>query len=111
MAKKSGRRRHVPQRTCVGCNTVWPKRELVRIVRTPEGEVLVDETGKLNGRGAYLCRQRVCWETALARKRLEQALNVTLTDATVEQLRNYLEIFPPAIATVPDAPEQTPSKR
>ncbi len=111
MAKKSGRRRHVPQRTCVACNTVRPKRELVRIVRTPEGEILVDETGKLNGRGAYLCRQRVCWEAALARKRLEQTLNVTLTDATLERLRNYLEIFPATLAAVPDAPEQTHSKR
>jgi|YNPBryantNP2012_1023418.scaffolds.fasta_scaffold00137_18 predicted RNA-binding protein YlxR (DUF448 family) len=108
MAKKSGRRRHVPQRTCVACNTVRPKRELVRIVRVPEGGVFVDETGKLNGRGAYLCRQRVCWETALARKRLEQALHVTLTNADLERLHSYLEMFPATLAAAPGTPELSP---
>lgn len=97
MAKKSGKRRHIPQRTCVACNTVRPKRELVRIVRVPEGDILVDETGKLNGRGAYLCRQRGCWETALARKRLEQALNVPLTETALKRLRDYLELLPTAL--------------
>lgn len=103
MGKKPGRRRHIPQRTCVGCNAVRPKREMVRIVRVPEGDVLVDETGKLNGRGAYLCRQRECWERALARKRLEQALNISLTEAALERLRDYLELLPPALPTGPEA--------
>ncbi|MFQ6014322.1 MAG: RNase P modulator RnpM [Anaerolineae bacterium] len=73
------RRRRVPQRTCVGCRQVRPKREMIRIVRTPEGEVRIDETGKAAGRGAYLCLAQVCWESGLAKGRLERALKVTMT--------------------------------
>lgn len=89
MGKRPQRRKHVPQRTCVVCRTVRPKRELVRIVRTPDGAVMVDETGKRSGRGAYLCRQRDCWETAVARRQLEQALKVTLTAEAETLLREY----------------------
>lgn len=66
--------RHVPQRTCVGCRTVRPKRELVRVVRTPAGDVTVDPTGKLSGRGAYVCPDLRCLDLALQGKRLERAL-------------------------------------
>jgi len=89
MGKRSQRRKHVPQRTCVVCRTVRPKRELVRIVRTPDGAVMVDETGKRSGRGAYLCRQRDCWETAVARRQLERALKVTLTAEAETLLQEY----------------------
>jgi predicted RNA-binding protein YlxR (DUF448 family) len=94
MAKRPQRRRHVPQRTCVACRTSRPKRELVRIVRTPEGAVIVDETGRRSGRGAYLCRRRDCWETALARRQLEHALKVALTAETQAQLRAYAAGLP-----------------
>ncbi len=95
MAKKKrpGRRKHIPQRTCVGCRTVQPKRQMVRIVRSPEG-VRVDETGKAAGRGAYLCRRRSCWETALKRRALDHALRTTLTDAEREALRAYAQELP-----------------
>ena len=56
--------KHVPQRTCVGCREILPKRTLIRLVRTPEG-VQVDPTGKSAGRGAYLHDRRECWERAL----------------------------------------------
>ena len=79
MSRRRGRRRHVPQRTCVACQTSRPKRELIRVVRTPEGAILVDETGKRNGRGAYLCAQRSCWETAVGHKHLERALEVAVS--------------------------------
>lgn len=91
------RRKHVPQRTCVACRTVRGKRELVRIVRTPEGAVIVDETGKRSGRGAYLCRQRSCWETALARRQLEQALKVALTSESETLLREYATGLPQSL--------------
>ena len=95
MAKQPRRRKHVPQRMCVVCRTARPKRELVRIVRlaTPgdEGVVVVDETGKRSGRGAYLCRQRACWGTAQTRRQLERALKVTMTDEIVNQLREYAD--------------------
>lgn len=66
----------------------------MRIVRTPEGAVMVDETGKRSGRGAYLCRQRGCWETAPARRQLERALKVTWTAETEAQLREYAAGLP-----------------
>ena len=53
--------KHAPQRTCVGCRTTSSKRAFVRVVRTPEGTVEVDESGRRNGRGAYLCAQATCW--------------------------------------------------
>lgn len=94
MSKTPRSRKHVPQRTCIACRAVRPKRDLVRIVRTPEGAVVVDETGKRNGRGAYLCRQRACWERALEQKQLEQALNTTLTPEVVSSLRTYTSLLP-----------------
>ncbi len=75
------RRKHVPQRTCVGCRKIRPKREMVRIVRTPDQGVAIDPSGKASGRGAYLCRERTCWEKALSEKRLEHALQTGLSPA------------------------------
>jgi predicted RNA-binding protein YlxR (DUF448 family) len=83
------RRKHVPQRTCVGCRQVRPKREMVRIVRTPNQGVQIDESGKKSGRGAYLCRNRGCWETALGKRCLEHALKIALTD----EERSALQAF------------------
>ncbi len=94
MAQPSGRRKHIPQRTCVACRAVRPKRQLIRIVRTPEGEIRVDDRGKQSGRGAYLCAQRVCWEEALKRRRLDTALRMTLDEATIETLRAYAQSLP-----------------
>lgn len=88
MAAKS-----IPQRTCVGCFQVKPKRELVRIVRTPEGRVEIDPTGKKNGRGAYLHRDRSCWEIALEKKRLEHALKTPLGEAKA-MLEAYAQSLP-----------------
>jgi predicted RNA-binding protein YlxR (DUF448 family) len=88
------RPRHVPMRTCVACKQSKPKRELLRVVRTPDGHVLMDATGKRSGRGAYLCAQLSCWQDALKKKRLEQEFEVTLSDED----RAGLEAF---IATLP----------
>lgn len=74
-------RKRVPQRTCVGCHTVQAKRQLVRLVRTGEGGVQIDPTGKATGRGAYLHDRRSCWEKALRSGGLERALKVSLSDA------------------------------
>lgn len=68
------RKRKVPMRTCVGCQTVRPKRELVRIVRTADLRIEVDPTGKKSGRGAYVCPQWDCLERALKKDRLFHAL-------------------------------------
>lgn len=66
-----------------------PKRELVRLVRTASGEVVVDSTGKLAGRGAYLCSDKRCWLVALNTERIGHALKVTLTDEELAQIRAY----------------------
>jgi predicted RNA-binding protein YlxR (DUF448 family) len=83
------RSRPVPQRTCVGCNTATNKRELVRVVRTPEGSVIADPTGKKAGRGAYLHQQADCWETALKKGRLERSLKTKLTPDDLRGLRDF----------------------
>jgi len=88
------RPRHQPQRTCVACRQTGNKRGLVRIVRTPTGEVAIDATGKLAGRGAYLCRQRACWELALKRKALDRALKTTLDEAANERLATFARELP-----------------
>jgi predicted RNA-binding protein YlxR (DUF448 family) len=109
MGKKAQRRKHVPQRICVVCRTIRPKRELVRIVRTPEGAVMVDETGKRSGRGAYLCRQRGCWARASVRRQLERALKVTLTAETEAQLQEYAAGLPYPPSSLP-SPEKVESE-
>ena len=84
------KKRKIPQRTCIGCRTVRPKRDLVRIVRTPEGEVLLDSTGKRSGRGAYVCPDESCVEQAFRKKQLERALEVTITPEVIDRLRDEL---------------------
>lgn len=81
--------KHVPQRTCIGCRTTSAKREFIRIIRTEEGAVVVDATGKRNGRGAYLCASRECWESALSKDRLARALRATISSQDREELRRY----------------------
>ena len=88
--------KHVPQRTCVGCRTTSAKREFMRIVRTPEGAVEIDPSGKRNGRGAYLCADRACWEEALRKDRLARALRTSLAPSVREELLRHAEQFEPA---------------
>jgi predicted RNA-binding protein YlxR (DUF448 family) len=90
MVKKSKRRsKHVPQRTCVGCREILPKRSLIRIVRGPEG-VQVDLTGKAHGRGAYLHDDRSCWERGI-KSGLDHALKTKLTDQEKQGLMAFIE--------------------
>ncbi|MFL7793321.1 MAG: RNase P modulator RnpM [Anaerolineae bacterium] len=105
MSKRPPRRKHVPQRTCVVCRTVRPRRDLVRIVRTPEGIVMLDEKGKCNGRGAYLCRQRSCLEAALKQPQLERALKTPLTAEAKSELREYAEELPQSLSTESEGSE------
>ena len=92
MARGSGpRQRKVPLRTCVGCRQVRPKRELVRVVRTPQGQVEVDPTGKRAGRGAYLCPSVECLERARRARQLERALERPIDVSLYEALARQLE--------------------
>jgi predicted RNA-binding protein YlxR (DUF448 family) len=79
--------RRVPERTCVACGRVRPKRELVRIVRTPTGEIKVDLTGKVSGRGAYVCPEPPCAERGVKDGRLQHALEAPVAESLVEELR------------------------
>jgi hypothetical protein len=80
-----------PQRTCLGCGREAAKRELVRVVRTPLSEVVVDVTGRQNGRGAYVCARQECFETAARKKRFGTALRVSLPEDELERLRHDFE--------------------
>ncbi|NLY74757.1 MAG: YlxR family protein [Firmicutes bacterium] len=80
----------IPQRTCLGCRSVKSKKELIRIVRTPEGEVVVDSTGKKSGRGAYTCPTRECLEKAFKGALLDKALEISITDQIKADLRTKL---------------------
>lgn len=82
----------VPQRTCIGCREVKPKKELLRIVKSSEQDISIDTTGKKNGRGAYICKNENCLDMAIKNKRLsrefEMAIPQELYDSLREQLKN-----------------------
>nr|ALS90350.1 protein of unknown function (DUF448) [uncultured bacterium] len=100
--QKGQRPKHVPQRTCVACRTSDAKRSYVRLVRTADGLVNVDPTGKQNGRGAYLCRTRACWQRGLDNRALDRALKIEIDDERRAELREYARSHFP-----PDAPTDT----
>lgn len=76
----------IPQRKCVGCNEMKDKKSLLRIVRSPEGEISLDLTGKKNGRGAYVCPDKSCITKAVKEKRLERALEKSISDEVYNKL-------------------------
>ena len=80
----------VPLRKCTGCGEMKPKKELVRVVKTPEGEISLDPTGKMNGRGAYLCKDPQCLRKAQKSKRIEKALSCTVPDEIYNKLEQEL---------------------
>lgn len=84
-------RGHVPLRTCVTCNTSADRRDLVRLVRTRYGSVEVDETNRMPGRGAYLCRRQICWGSALKKNRLEHKLRGRLSTEDWVTLKNFAQ--------------------
>lgn len=88
MARKKQRRpKHIPQRTCLACRQKTDKRRLTRIVRTQEEGVVVDPTGKKNGRGAYLCDQQPCWDKTIKnRGLLNRALLTEVSDEDLAAL-------------------------
>jgi len=88
------RPRHVPLRTCISCRQNKPKRELLRVVRTPDGRIQVDATGKKSGRGAYLCARLSCWEDAIKKKRLEHEFEMPLSDEDRAGLDNFIATLP-----------------
>ena len=80
----------VPMRKCLGCNESFPKKELVRVVRTPENNVIIDKTGKANGRGAYVCKSKECLKKAIKSKRISHSLEVEIPPELMEELTKEL---------------------
>ena len=83
--------RKVPMRQCLGCNEHRPKKELLRVVRTPEGEIVLDFTGKRSGRGAYICHNVDCLKKARKSKRIDRSLNVCVPEEVYDRMERELD--------------------
>ena len=83
--------RKIPQRQCMGCRERKAKRELIRVVRSPEGEVSLDFGGKKNGRGAYICPNPECLKKAIRSKALDRSLEVTIPEEVYQRLEKEME--------------------
>ena len=83
--------RKIPLRRCTGCNEQKPKKELVRVVRRPQGEIALDRVGKMPGRGAYLCPSAQCLAKARKAKRLERALEAQIPPEVYERIEQEIE--------------------
>ena len=81
----------IPLRKCLGCLESKPKNELYRIVKTKENEILLDETGKLNGRGAYICKSKDCLEKAIKSKRIEREFEIKISNEIYTKIKNRIE--------------------
>lgn len=82
--------RKVPQRQCIGCGEMKNKKEMIRIIKTPEEEIMIDATGKKNGRGAYICKSAECLRKAVKSKGLERSLKVSIPQEVYEELEKEL---------------------
>ncbi len=94
MAKKEApapKKKKIPERRCIGCGETKPKPELIRVVRSPEGEVSLDPTGKKSGRGAYLCRSAKCLQRAIKSRQLSRNLECEIPEDIGEKLLSVIE--------------------
>ena len=80
----------IPERQCLGCNEHKPKKELLRVVRTPDGEILLDFTGKKSGRGAYICKNVACLRQARRKRSLSRSLECAIPDEVYASLEEQL---------------------
>ena len=85
------KQRKIPMRMCVGCREMKPKKELLRVVRPPEGAIAFDRTGKAPGRGAYVCKSDECLKKAIKTRGLERQLEVKIDEAVYLSLRDQME--------------------
>ena len=83
--------KHYPERMCVACRTMQPKKNLIRIVKTNEGKIFVDNTGKANGRGAYICNSKECFEKAIKTRALNRAFKCEVSQETIENLSSVFK--------------------
>lgn len=80
----------IPLRKCIGCGEMKPKKELIRVVKSPEGEISVDLTGKKSGRGAYICHSEECFLKARKSKRIEKSFSTAISDEVYDQMLSEL---------------------
>ena len=80
----------IPMRMCSGCREMKPKIELLRVVRTPEGKILIDRIGKVSGRGAYVCKNEECFNKSVKSKALSRALDAQVEDEVLLQLKEEI---------------------
>jgi len=86
-------KKKIPSRQCVGCNEMKNKKELLRVIKTPEGEIVLDSTGKKNGRGAYICKSVACFQKAKQSKALEKSLKTSIPAQIYDELEEELREF------------------
>lgn len=84
--------RKIPTRRCTGCGEHFPKNTLIRVLRTPEGQVVLDLTGKKSGRGAYICKSAACLKKARKGRRLENSLECTISEELYEKMEEELRV-------------------
>ena len=82
--------KHIPQRTCIGCNQKKDKKDLIRIVKNKENEISIDKTGKMQGRGAYICNNPECLTKLQKSKRLNRVFEMQISDEIYESLRGVI---------------------
>lgn len=80
----------VPLRKCLGCMSSFPKKDLIRVVKTPEGEVVLDLSGKKSGRGAYICKNSACLKKAIKLKRIQNNLEIEIPESVILDLEKEL---------------------
>lgn len=83
----------LPLRKCTGCNEMKDKRNMIRVVKTKEGEFFIDKSGKANGRGAYICPSKECFEKAAANKGLERSFKIKIPQETYDALKEAMNEF------------------
>ena len=82
--------KHVPERKCTGCGEHFPKSSLIRVLRSPSGEIFIDKTGKASGRGAYICKSTSCLKKAIKSSRIERSLECSLPKGLYEILEGQI---------------------
>lgn len=82
--------KRLPQRTCIGCNTKKDKKELIRIVKNKNGEINVDLTGKMEGRGTYICKNEECLNKAIKNKKMARTFEMEIEDSLYEKIRKFI---------------------
>ncbi len=93
MGQSALKQKKIPTRQCLGCNEHKPKKELLRVLRTPDGEIVLDFTGKKSGRGAYICYDVKCLKKARKSKRIDKSLETEIPEDIYDKMESELEEY------------------